>query len=171
MQALSERRAADERSSSALQTARSLATLVPRLNRLFRGQVRPAAGLSMPQFIALRALRHGPLAAGELAERFGVSRPTITRMVDGLVKKGLVERRPGAEDRRIALTSLTAQGRALHEATEASAIESLAGLLDGLPSERLGRLEAALGDLVEALAADPRVAVPRSHEGGALPRG
>jgi long-chain acyl-CoA synthetase len=157
MQVLSSSAIATEPSSSALQTARTIATLVPRLNRVFRGQVRPTAGLSMPQFISLRALRHGPLSAGELAQRFGVSRPTITRMVDGLVKKGLVERHAGAEDRRIALTSLTVQGRAMLEATEDTATRSMADLLATLPPERLSRLEGALNDLVDllGLTADP----------------
>jgi DNA-binding MarR family transcriptional regulator len=148
MQVLSE---ADSASASAFQTARIVATLVPRLNRAFRGRVRPAAGLSMPQFITLRALRHGPLSAGELAQRFGVSRPTITRMVDGLVKKGLVERRVGEADRRVALTSLTEQGRQMLEATEQSATRSMADLLATLPPDRLVRLEAALGDLADLL--------------------
>ena len=133
------------------QTARLLATLVPRLNRAFRGQVRPAAGLSMPQFITLRALRHGPLSAGQLAQRFGVSRPTITRMVDGLVKKGLVERHVGPEDRRVALTSLTVQGREMLEATEDRATSAMADLLATLPPDRLARLEIALADLANLL--------------------
>ena len=51
-------------------------------------------------------LRHGPVAAGQLAQKFGVSRPTITRTVDGLVKKGLVERHVDATDRRVAMISL-----------------------------------------------------------------
>jgi long-chain acyl-CoA synthetase len=148
MQVLSE---SGPTSTPAFQTARVVATLVPRLNRAFRGQVRPAAGLSMPQFITLRALRHGPLSAGQLAQRFGVSRPTITRMVDGLVKKGLVERHVGLEDRRVALTSLTAQGREMLEATEESATRAMADLLATLPPDRLVRLEAALGDLADLL--------------------
>jgi len=105
----------------------------------------------MPQFITLRALRHGPLSAGQLAERFGVSRPTITRMVDGLVKKGLVERHAGVEDRRVALTSLTNEGRALHKSAEESAVRSLCDLLSRLSEDRLERLELALGNLVELL--------------------
>ena len=148
MQVLSENGAP---TAAAFRTARVVATLVPRLNRAFRGQVRPAAGLSMPQFITLRALRHGALSAGQLAQRFGVSRPTITRMVDGLVKKGLVERHAGAEDRRVALTTLTAQGSQMLEATEESATRSIADLLATLSPERIGRLELALTDLADLL--------------------
>jgi len=36
----------------------------------------------------------------ELAEVLGIARPTATRLVDGLVTKGLVERQPSAEDGR-----------------------------------------------------------------------
>ena len=135
-------------------TARLLAALAPRLNRAVRGQVRPKAGLSMPQFILLRALRHGPLPAGQLAQRFGVSRPTITRTVDTLVKKGLVERHVDAADRRVAMISLTVHGKALHESTEQIAEAYLSGLLEQLPPERVARIRAATRDLIEALDAE-----------------
>lgn len=137
--------------------ARLLTALAPRLNRTIRGQVRPKAGLSMPQFVLLRALRDGALPAGQLAQRFGVSRPTITRTVDGLVKKGLVERRVDASDRRVAMISLTAAGQALHESTEQAAEAYLAELLRPLPADRIGRIHAAAEDLMEAL--EPRAEV------------
>jgi DNA-binding MarR family transcriptional regulator len=72
-------------------------------------------------------------------------------MVDGLVKKGLVERHAGEADRRVAMTSLTDQGRQMLEATEQSATRSMADLLATLPPDRLVRLEAALGDLADLL--------------------
>jgi DNA-binding MarR family transcriptional regulator len=131
--------------------ARALSVLGPRLAKTVRRQVRPAAGLSMPQFVTLRALGHGPKSASALAQVFGVSRPAITRMVDGLARKGLVERRHDPDDRRLAIISLTAQGRALHEATEAAAERFLADILARLPAERLDRLDAALADLVTLL--------------------
>jgi DNA-binding MarR family transcriptional regulator len=131
--------------------ARLLTALAPRLNRAVRGQVRPKAGLSMPQFVLLRALRHGPLPAGQLAQRFGVSRPTITRTVDGLVKKGLVERKVDESDRRVAMISLTASGQALHESTEQAAEDYLATLLEQLPPARLQSLRTAVVDLTQIL--------------------
>ena len=139
MQLLSETRAHD--------AARLLAGIVPRLSKTLRRQVRPAAGLSMPQFITLRALSHGPKSASALAEIFGVSRPTITRMVDGLVKKGLVERHHDAVDRRLAIISLTSAGHELRASSEEAAERFLRELLDQLPPERVERLSAALTDL------------------------
>ena len=147
--------------SSVQETARLLTALAPRLNRAVRGQVRPAAGLSMPQFILLRALRHGPVPAGQLAQRFGVSRPTITRTVDGLVKKGLVERHVDTDDRRVAMISLTAEGKALHETTELAAERYLATLLVDLSGPQLSRLEAAIRDLAELLEPGPEAHLTR----------
>ena len=149
MQVLLEREGAP--AEHVVETARLLTALAPRLNRAVRGQVRPAAGLSMPQFILLRALRHGALSAGDLAQRFGVSRPTITRTVDGLVKKGLVERNVDLSDRRVAMISLTEAGQRLHETTEIAAERFLASLLSGLPPERVARLEAGVRDLIALL--------------------
>ena len=138
--------------------ARLLSVLAPKLNRVVRTQVRPLAGLSLPQFIMLRALRHGPLSSGTLAQRFGVSRPTITRTVDGLVKKGLIERRVNCEDRRMAIISLTVEGRELHQKTEAAAELQLATLLEHLAPERIERIVGALSDLIDVLdAADPQL--------------
>ena len=139
MQLLSETRAHD--------AARLLAGVFPRLSKAMRRQVRPAAGLSMPQFVTLRALSHGPKSASVLAQIFGVSRPTITRMVDGLVKKGLVERHHDPGDRRLAIISLTTAGRALQASSEEAAERFLCGLLEPLPADRLVRLGAALADL------------------------
>ena len=148
--ALSER-VDDGNERGARRAAQLLSLLAPKLNRVVRTQVRPLAGLSLPQFIMLRALRHGPLSAGTLAQRFGVSRPTITRTVDGLVKKNLIERQVDTEDRRVAMISLTVAGRILHEATEAAAEHQLASLLKHLAPERLEGVIGALSDLIDVL--------------------
>ena len=47
----------------------------------------------------------------ELAASAGVAPPTATRMLDALVRDGLVERTPAEHDRRVVLISLTAGGR------------------------------------------------------------
>ena len=142
--------------------AQLLSVLAPKLNRVVRTQVRPLAGLSLPQFIMLRALRYGPLSAGALAQRFGVSRPTITRTVDGLVKKNLIERLADSADRRVAMISLTGAGRELHEMTEAAAERHLAALIEHLSPERIERVIGALSDLVGVLdAAELRSFEPR----------
>ena len=47
----------------------------------------------------------------DLAAQFGVSRPTITGVVDGLVRQKLVQRKPSASDRRQVTLTITEQGR------------------------------------------------------------
>ncbi len=142
--------------------AHLLSSLAPRLNRVVRTQVRPLAGLSLPQFVMLRALRLGPLSAGALAKRFGVSRPTITRTVDGLVKKNLIERLPVRGDRRVTMIALTGAGRDLHATTEAISEGHFSALIEPLSAERIERLIGALADLIGVLdAAD----VPSTEAG------
>jgi DNA-binding MarR family transcriptional regulator len=50
---------------------------------------------------------------GALAEGAGIAQPTATRMLDGLERQGIVERRPSTADRRSVEVELTARGRRL----------------------------------------------------------
>ena len=52
-----------------------------------------------------------PLAQHQAAGRLAVDRTTMVELVDGLERKGLVERRPDPGDRRRNLVHLTAAGR------------------------------------------------------------
>ena len=56
------------------------------------------------------------LSPAELADRTGVTRATMTGLVDTLARDGLVTRAPDAEDRRMMAVCLTPKGReVLHE--------------------------------------------------------
>ncbi|AXV78781.1 MULTISPECIES: MarR family winged helix-turn-helix transcriptional regulator [Ralstonia solanacearum species complex] len=58
-------------------------------------------GLTPPQGFVLRVVLKQPgVLNRELADALGIARPTATRLVDGLIAKGLVERRPSADDGR-----------------------------------------------------------------------
>lgn len=59
-----------------------------------------ATGISLPQYRLLVSVSGQPQRASELAARVGVSRPTLTSLVDGLEQAGLLNRRPVATDRR-----------------------------------------------------------------------
>lgn len=67
--------------------------------------------LTMPQYRTLALLTHGPARVCDLAEALGIRPPTASGIVDRLVAKGLVDRRPGATDRRSVSCVLTAAGR------------------------------------------------------------
>lgn len=74
------------------------------------------SGISGPQYNVLRILRgHGKrgLACSEIGEQMITRMPDVTRLVDRLEKAGLVRRCRTAEDRRVVLNSITAEGLAL----------------------------------------------------------
>jgi DNA-binding MarR family transcriptional regulator len=53
------------------------------------------------------------LSPSDLADRLGITRPSITSLIDGLVRQGLVRRQPARDDRRRMTISLTPAGRQL----------------------------------------------------------
>jgi long-chain acyl-CoA synthetase len=67
--------------------------------------------LSLPQFRVLVILEQGSAAASALASTLAVSPPSVTALVDGLVARGLVERRPVTGDRRRVAHVLTEKGK------------------------------------------------------------
>lgn len=71
-------------------------------------------GLSVSQFGVLEALMHlGELCQGELAAKLLRSCGSITSVVEGLEKRGLVARTRAKEDSRFVRVSLTGSGRRL----------------------------------------------------------
>jgi len=67
--------------------------------------------LSLAQYRFLALLAEGSSAASALASGLTVSRPSVTAVADGLVSRGLVERRADGDDRRVVGHTLTAKGR------------------------------------------------------------
>ncbi len=70
--------------------------------------------LSASQFGILEALLHlGPICQGELAGKLLRSCGSMTSVVDGLEKRGLVERRRDGSDKRFVTVRLTNKGTQL----------------------------------------------------------
>ena len=67
--------------------------------------------LTLSQYRTLMFLDEGWAAASVLADHLAVTRPSVTAVVDGLVARGLVERKPHESDRRRIEHRLTEQGR------------------------------------------------------------
>jgi long-chain acyl-CoA synthetase len=99
--------------------------------------------LTLPQYRMLAHLAEGTLAASVLAGNLAVSKPSLTALADGLVARGLVERRAAAGDRRRVDHVLTADGRAALAAADTAVDTRLEGLLAHLP--RPARRRAADG--------------------------
>lgn len=81
--------------------------------------------LSLSQYRMLFLLDEGSAAASSLADRLAVSRPSVTAVVDGLVSRGLVERKPELGDRRRVSHALTEEGRRVLEAADTAASDRL----------------------------------------------
>lgn len=91
--------------------------LIQRLNALLREH-----DLTFPRYEALMILllsRRGTLPLGKIGARLQVHATSVTNLVDGLERTGLVRRVPDSRDRRATLAAITAKGRATAEAATA----------------------------------------------------
>ena len=107
-----------------------------------------ALGISAPRLSALSVLVFaGPKRIGELARIEQVEPPTMTRLVDGLVRDGLVVREPDPDDARAVRVKATPTGARTLRRGRARRVETLRARLASLSPTEL----AALGEGVEVL--------------------
>jgi len=77
--------------------------VVPVVMRPLRTQMRShrAAGLSIPQFRSLCFVeRYEGASLSAVADHLDLSLPTVSRMINGLVERGYLERKSSEDDRR-----------------------------------------------------------------------
>jgi DNA-binding MarR family transcriptional regulator len=85
-----------------------------------------ALGLTGPRTSALAVIVfRGPLTMSALAEAEQVRRPTITRLIDGLERRGLVRRVNDPADGRVQLVEASAAGKRLLQRGRARRVERL----------------------------------------------
>lgn len=114
-----------------------------RLLRLVRAED-AQAGIGPAQLSALSVLVFvGEKTVGELAVLEQVRPPTMSRIVDGLVKRKLVQRVSAAGDRRAIHLRATAEGHKLLLAGKSRRVRALAKRLEVFTEEELETLEAA----------------------------
>jgi MarR family transcriptional regulator for hemolysin len=115
--------------------AREVLEVVPLVMRAIRAEMRSHRGpdLSVPQFRVLIFLnRHEGASLSHVAGHVGLTLPSMSRMVDGLVARNLVTRQADADDRRRVALTLTTLGRtamqSAYESTQGHLAERLAAL-------------------------------------------
>jgi len=115
-----------------------------------------ALGISAPRLSALSVLVFGgPRTIGSLASAEGVTPPTMTRLVAGMVEDGLVERLPDESDRRVVRVSASEAGRTLLLAGRDRRVATLAAMIGPrTPKER--RRLAAAAETIEGMLRDAR---------------
>ncbi|HEX8225774.1 MAG TPA: MarR family transcriptional regulator [Allosphingosinicella sp.] len=112
--------------------ARGLHSAAIRLLRMVRREDR-ATGISPPRLSALSVLVFGgPMSLAELASAEEVTAPTMSRIVEGLVKDGLATREADTGNRRKVRIAATDEGRRRLEEGRERRVRALA--------ERLRRL-------------------------------
>ena len=133
--------------------------LVHELELLFSLLARTGPGVDGPaltstqRVVLIELVSAGPLRLGALAASIGLSDPTVSRAVDGLVAAGIVERRPDPDDRRAVLHVATSKGRKWVEQRRTEVAAALDTALEGMPAAdraQLVRLVAALNDELRA---------------------
>ena len=117
------------------------------LLRKVRAQDR-TAGIGPAQLSALSVLvlGGGPRSLGELAEAEQVRPPTMSRIVAGLERAGLVRRRATEDGRRVCLAA-TAKGTKILQEGRRRRVESLAQVVSSLSEKE----QQQLGELTDIL--------------------
>ncbi|MFT7773089.1 MarR family winged helix-turn-helix transcriptional regulator [Roseateles sp.] len=115
-------------------------------------------GLSEGRFVLLFLLNAEPagLAPYALAERAGVTRATVTGLLDGLEREELIERHADAKDRRALCIQLTHKGRHVAEAVLTQHGRWIASLYGNLSTPERTQLAA----LLDKVAGNLRGAAP-----------
>jgi DNA-binding MarR family transcriptional regulator len=123
--------------SSADECAHEVLDVVPLLMRTIRAELRQrrAADLSVPQYRAMLFVNRRPAASlSEVAEHLGLTPPSTSTLIDGLVERGLVLREACTSDRRRITLSLSAEGCAMVEATYRDTCSRLAEVFTDVPA-------------------------------------
>jgi DNA-binding MarR family transcriptional regulator len=131
-----------------------LAWLLPRTIGLAELQKDP---MPTSELEVMRLLVRRPgLSVGEVAAELGLHGPNVSTAIRALAGRGLLERRPADEDRRIVRLHPTPQATAIRDRREEAWGAALAGVLDELPRRdavALRRAAPALRRLADRLGA------------------
>lgn len=133
---------------------RNLPQLLLQARERVLGRFRPilnAHGLTEQQWRIVRALLDGALEPREIGEVCRISSPSLAGVLARMDDLGLVERRRLDHDARRLLVTLTPRSRALAARMAPHIEERYARIEAELGEEFIGRLYAALDDLLDKL--------------------
>lgn len=131
-----------------------LAALLAQASHLVSNQfhaVARAAGVPVAEWRILASLAGGePLPVGQLARIVIAPQPTVTRQLDRMQAKGLVERLADESDRRLALVRITPAGEALAASLVRQARAHERRVLAPFGPDRAAQLKAMLREMIDA---------------------
>ena len=120
--------------------AHELMDTAPQIVQTIRVEMRRARDLniSIPQFRTLRFVQRNPDSSlSNLAEHLGLTLPSVSKLVDGLVKQKLVTRKTSTTDRRQLTLMLTSSGTSIVDSAIASARSNLAKKMEHISNDEL----------------------------------
>jgi DNA-binding MarR family transcriptional regulator len=110
--------------------------------------------------------RTGPRRITDLAVVEAVAQPSMTVLVTGLERAGLVERRGDPFDGRVALVALTEAGSRFIGARRSAGAASFVDLIDKLPADEAATLVAAIPALEHLRQLDDEDREPQTRAAG-----
>ena len=120
--------------------AHELLEVVPIVMRAIRIEVRSnrANDLTIPQFRSLMFIdKHPGVSLVGVSEYLGLTPPSTSKIIDGLVGKQLVERKSSDTDRRCVTLSLKEMGKSVLETSYHATQAHLAGLFSNISEDEL----------------------------------
>lgn len=121
--------------------------------RFFQSEAILCEGVTFAQFCILDHVSEhgGRLDLSELHGLLSVEKSTTTRMVDPLVKRGLIKREKTVHDSRAIELVLTAKGKDIHEKVWACVSGFIDGVLQHIPGDRRKGVLEALGVFIKSI--------------------
>lgn len=114
------------------ESAKQLLEVVPVVMRDIRSQMRSrrSPDLTVPQFRALGFVdRHRGSSLSDVASHMGLALPSASRLVDGLIGRGLMSREEHPVDRRRVRLTITHRGLSVLQASRAETLTYLSDKL------------------------------------------
>ncbi|MGA2934186.1 MAG: MarR family transcriptional regulator [Methanomicrobiales archaeon] len=141
------------------ESARKLLEVVPIIMQDIRSEMRRrrSLDLTVPQFRALAFVnRNEGSSLWEVAFHMGLTPPSMSRLVDGLIERGLMAREDHPADRRRVRLTVTDHGLAILGASTQGTLSYLADKLSGVEADKREVIDKAMETLRTVFATGTR---------------
>ncbi len=130
--------------------ARELLEVVPLVMRDIRAQMRSrrTPDITVPQFRTLAFVdRNAGSSLSDVANHMGLALPSMSKLADDLLKKGLITREEQPADRRRVKLAVTSRGLSILETSRKGTLASLSEKLAGISADD----KAAIAEVMQTL--------------------
>jgi MarR family transcriptional regulator for hemolysin len=128
-------------------SARTLLEVVPLIMQGIRSEMRNRRllDLTVPQFRTLAFVnRNEGSSLWEVADHVGLTPPSMSRIVDGLIVRGLMARKDDPDDRRRVRLTVTNRGQEILEIVTQGTLSYLADKLGDLDADKSAAIDTAM---------------------------